>query len=126
KASVDAVAAARDYAEAIVDTVRIPLVLLDADFRIRSANRAFYETFQVAAEETVNRVLFDVGGGQWDIPALRRALTGIAETGTTLQDFEVEHDFPGVGIRIMLLNARRLRHEASRNSILLALEDITA
>jgi two-component system CheB/CheR fusion protein len=126
RASADAVAAARDYAEAIVDTVRIPLVLLDADFRIRSANRAFYETFQVEPGETVNRVLFDVGNGQWDIPALRRALAGIAETGTILQDFEVEHDFPGVGIRTILLNARRLRHEASRQSILLALEDITA
>jgi two-component system, chemotaxis family, CheB/CheR fusion protein len=126
KVSLEQVAAARDYAEAIVDTVRIPLVLLDPDFRIRSANPAFYETFQVGPELTVNRVLFDVGNGQWEIPALRRALAGIAETGTPVQDFEVEHDFPVVGVRTILLNARRLRQDGGPpRTILLALEDIT-
>jgi two-component system, chemotaxis family, CheB/CheR fusion protein len=127
KASLAQVATARDYAEAIVDTVRMPLVLLDTDFRIRTANRAFYETFQVGPESTVSRLLFDVGNGQWDIPALRRALADIAETGTPLLDFEVEHDFPHVGVRTMLLNARGLRQDAGTPpTVLLALEDITA
>ena len=126
KVSLEQVAAARDYAEAIVDTVRMPLLLLDTDFRIRSANRAFYETFQVGPELTVNRVLFDVGNGQWEIPALRRALAGIGETGESLQDFEVEHDFPAVGVRTIVLNARLLRQDAGPpRTILLALEDIT-
>jgi len=127
KASLGQVEAARDYAEAIVDTVRTPLVMLDADARVRSANRAFYEAFQVSPEETVNHRLFDVGNGQWDIPALRRIIADVAETGTAFQDFEVEHDFPRIGVRTMLLSARLIRHEGEPGrTILLALDDITA
>jgi PAS domain S-box-containing protein len=127
KTSLEQVANARDYAEAIVDTVRMPLVILDGDFRIRSANRAFYDTFHTVADQTVNRALFDLGNAQWDIPALRRALTTIAEDGASLQDFEVEHDFPGIGVRTVLLSARRMRADAElRRPILLAIEDITS
>jgi two-component system CheB/CheR fusion protein len=126
KESLEQVAAARDYAEAIVDTVRTPLLTLDEDFRVRSANRTFYDTFRVSPEETVNRVLFDLGNGQWEIPALRRALGALAETGAPFEDFEVEHEFPSIGPRTMLANGRRIRRGAeSHRTILLAIEDIT-
>jgi len=127
KTSLEGVAAARDYAEAIVETVRSPLVILDEDCRIQSANRAFYETFQVAQEATVNRVIFDLGNGQWNIPALRRVLGEVVGSGAAFEDFEVEHEFPSIGVRTVLLNARRMRQAAEPHpTILLAIEDITA
>jgi two-component system CheB/CheR fusion protein len=127
KASLDQAATARDYAQAIVDTVQIPLVLLDEDYRVRSANRSFYEAFQVAPQQTINRVIWDLGNGQWDIPALRRVLLEIVQNNTSFYDFEVEHEFPSIGSRAMLLNARRLHGDRERGAtILLAIEDITA
>jgi two-component system CheB/CheR fusion protein len=126
--SLDEVAAARDYAESIVETVRTPLVILDGDGRVRSANRAFYETFQTTVEQTGNRMLSELGNGQWSLPALRRALEDVIERGTALDDFEVEHEFPTIGARTMVLSARPLRVEAAaepRRAILLSIEDIT-
>ena len=126
KESLEQVASARDYAESIVDTVHTPLVILDQDYRIRSANRVFYETFQVSVEQTTNRLLFDLGAGQWNIPGLRRALADVSERGATFQDFEVEHDFPSIGPRTMVLAARRIPREGEpTRSILLSIEDIT-
>jgi two-component system CheB/CheR fusion protein len=126
KNSLDQVAAARDYAEAVVNTVRTPLVVLDADFRVRSANRAYYDTFQVSPEQTVNRPLYDLAGGQWNVPALRRSLGELVERGTPLDDFEIEHDFPVIGPRTMLLSARTVHLESLvTRTVLLAVEDIT-
>jgi PAS domain S-box-containing protein len=127
KQSLDQVAASRDYAEAIIETVRTPLVILDESFRVRSANRAFYETFEVRPDATIHRMLFDLGNGQWDIAALRRMLGAIVETRVSFEDFEVEHDFPLIGTRTMLVNARRIRPDTGPPwTILLAIEDITA
>jgi two-component system CheB/CheR fusion protein len=126
KNSLEQVAASRDYAEAVVNTVRNPLVILDVDFRVRSANQAFYETFQVTVEQTVNRMIYDLGDGQWDVPGLRRSLGELVERGTTFDDFEVEHDFPGIGTRTVLVSARRVRIESDASrTVLLAIEDIT-
>ena len=124
KTSLEQVAAARDYSEAIVDTVPTPLVVLDFDLRVHSANRTFYETFHVTAEETLNHRLTDIGNRQWDIDALRRALAALAEHGTAFQDFEVEHDFPSIGEHVVLLNGRLIESQPTR-TILLAIEDIT-
>ena len=127
KTSLEQVAAARDYAEAIVDTTRTPLLVLDPDFRIRSANRAFYETFQVSPEQTVNRLLFDLGSGQWDLPGLRGLLDALLAHDTPFENFEVEHEFPSIGTRVMLLSARQIHRESEAiRTILLAVEDITA
>jgi two-component system, chemotaxis family, CheB/CheR fusion protein len=116
----------RNYAEGIVETVRKPLVLLDHELRVKVANRAFYQTFRVTKEETENAVLFDLGNGQWDIPALRTLLEGLLPRDSQFQDFEVSHEFPRIGRRVMLLNARRLRGADSRPwMILLAFEDAT-
>jgi two-component system, chemotaxis family, CheB/CheR fusion protein len=115
---------ALDYSNGIVETVRNPLLILDADLRVERANRAFSDHFQVAPEKTAGRLLHELGNGQWDIPLLRQALEVLAK-GARLDDFEVEHEFPGIGRRILVLNARKLHHDSGRESILLALEDKT-
>jgi len=126
KEAEDKARAAQRYAENIVDTVREPLLVLDADLRVVSANHAFYDSFQVQPEETAGRSIFELGQRQWDIPALRRLLAEILPESTILRDFRVEHDFPGLGPRTMLLNARRMEHQGDGAPlILLALEDIT-
>jgi two-component system, chemotaxis family, CheB/CheR fusion protein len=116
----------RAYAESIVATVRGPLVVLDPDLRVVSANRAFYRQFKVSAEQTERRLIYEVGNGQWDIPKLRQLLEKILPKHSTFEEFEVEHDFPTVGRRVMLLNARRLEQPPTqRGRILLAMEDVT-
>ena len=117
---------ARAYAENIVDTVRQPLLVLDAGLRVLSANRSFYQAFRVTPQETEGKPFYELGNGQWDIPALRPLLAEILPRHTSFQDFEVELDFTGIGRRTMLLSARKLfRVGNSTDSVLLAIEDIT-
>ena len=115
-----------DYAEAIVATVRVPLLVLDAELRVQSANGSFYRTYQVKPEETENRLLYELGDGQWDIPDLRTLLDEILPGDQTIEDYEVEHDFPNIGPRTMLLNARALQGKNDQTHlILLGLEDVS-
>jgi len=117
---------AREYAESVVETVREPLVVLDADLKVISANHSFYKTFKVIPEETKGQLLYDLGNRQWGIPRLRELLQEILPEHTIFEDFEVEHDFPTIGRRMMLLNARRMYRETNQMQlILLAIEDIT-
>ena len=105
---------------------RAAVLVLTPELRVQSANRSFYDTFGVARGQTEGRRLYDLGDGQWDIPALRTLLEDLLPQNTRFHDFEVEHDFPGIGRRIMRLNARRLHRDGDRTeSILLAIEDIT-
>ena len=115
----------REYAEHVVETVREPLVILDAHLRVRAVNRSFGRTFQVAAEDTSERFIYDLGDGQWDIPDLRRLLEDILPKNNPFNDFEVTHDFEGIGRKTMLLNARRVERDGEPQMILLAIEDIT-
>ena len=110
----------------IIDTVREPLLVLDSEFRVTQTNRAFFQTFRVASEDTIGEVLFDLGEGQWDIPTLRRLLRERLAAERELYDVEVDHVFPRIGRKIMLLNARLVTHgpEVPR-VILLAIEDVT-
>ncbi len=118
--------AARDYAWAIVDAVREPLMVLDGELRVRSINRGFTNAFHVAAEETREKRVYDLGNGQWNIPALRTALEEVLSRNQRVDDFRVEHDFPDIGRRVMLLNARQIQGEDGRPAlILLAFEDVT-
>jgi light-regulated signal transduction histidine kinase (bacteriophytochrome) len=110
----------------ILDTVREPLLVLDPEFRVTHANRSFFLTFRVRPEETLGKVIFTLGDGQWDIPPLRELLRDKLAVEPHLQDFDVDHVFPGIGRKIMLLNARFVfqgPHEP--RMILLAIEDIT-
>src|SRR5687768_17330315 len=95
-------------ADDIVDTVREPLLVLNADLRVRRANRSFYRTFKVAPEDTEGRLIYKLGNHQWDIPALRQLLEEVLPQNTAFDDFEVAHNFESIGRKVMLLNARRV------------------
>ena len=110
----------------IVETIPTSLLVLDGDFRVQSANRAFCRTFGVTIEETIGRRLFELGDDQWDIPALRGLLGTIIPENQVVEGYEVEHDFPGIGRKVMLLNARKVyRPGNGTERILLAIEDVT-
>jgi formate hydrogenlyase transcriptional activator len=114
------------YAESIVETIREPLIVLTPDLRVITANHSFYGTFQVTPEETEGRFVYSLGGHAWDIPSLRELLEEIIPQNVYFNDFEVDHEFPAIGRRTMLLNARRIYREGQgTDMILLALEDIT-
>ena len=112
--------------EGIFETLREPLLVLDADLNILSANRSFYNNFKVEKEETIGHLIFDLGNKQWDIPALRTLLEEILPTQKLFDNYEVEHAFPDIGHKTMLLNARQIyREDIGTQMILLAIEDIT-
>lgn len=118
---------AQTLAQAIVNTIHEPLLVLDAELRVLAASRAFYATFKVEPEQTLGCMLYALGDGQWDVPALRVLLETIIPKHTAMDDFEVDHDFPGVGRRVLLLNARKVLYDTSPDTtILLAFTDITA
>ena len=117
---------AREYAEAIVETVREPLLVLDEDLRLKSANKAFYQIFQVNPLETENQPIFSLGNGQWNIPELRRLFEEILSRNTVFNNFKVNHKFQHIGRRTMLVNARPiLSPKSQKKLILMAIEDIT-
>ncbi len=125
-AAAEALGEARTYAESIVDTVREPLLVLDANARVLSANQSFYATFQVSRADTENRSLYELGNSEWDVPRLRTLLGDILPKQKVLNDFEVMHTFESIGARTMLLNARVLHRGGERpDLILLAIEDVT-
>ncbi|MFN7140075.1 MAG: PAS domain S-box protein, partial [Limisphaerales bacterium] len=110
-------------AEHILETVREALLILDDGLHVIKANECFYQTFHVSPDETLHRRIYDLGNGQWDIPALRDLLERILPENTQFDDFEVEHTFESIGRRTMLVNARRVVDAGEK--ILLAIEDIT-
>ncbi|WP_454803661.1 PAS domain-containing sensor histidine kinase [Mucilaginibacter phyllosphaerae] len=115
-----------DYLASIVETVRESLVVLNPDFKVLSVNDHFIKTFKVSREETENKLLYNLGNGQWDIPALKELLENILPTNNPVEEFEVEHDFPHIGKKLMLLNAHRIELEGKfKDRILIAIEDIT-
>lgn len=117
---------ALEFSVNIIDTIREPLLILNASLRVISASRSFYETFRVLPDATEGRLVYDLGNGQWNIPALRRLLEEILPHSTEFNDYEVAHDFPDIGKRVMLLNARRIHRRGNHTeNILLAIEDIT-
>ena len=123
---IDAAKRGMDFAEAIVETVREPLVILNHNLAVVSANKAFYETFQASPQETVGHLIYDLGKGQWNIPELRELLDKILPTHSTFRDFEVVREFAHVGRKVMLLNAREVFDaNAQARTILLAIEDTT-
>jgi two-component sensor histidine kinase len=117
---------ARAFAQAIIDTVREPFLVLDQDLRVLAASRSFYQKFEVGQNETQGKLLYTLGDGQWDIPALHLLLEKIIPEQGVMEDYEVEHEFPGIGQRTMRLNARKVFYEkGSHTTILLGIEDVT-
>ncbi len=126
KRAEQAVQEAREYAESIVETVHEPLVVLDTDLKVISANHSFYQTFKVTPKGTAGKLIYKLGNSQWNIPKLRVLLEEIIPGNTPFQNFEVDHEFPTIGRKIMVLNARQIHSKGiGAPKILLAIEDIT-
>lgn len=118
------------YIRTVVDVVREPILILDKDLRVMVANEPFYRTFQVESKDTEGKVVYELGNGQWDIPALRKLLEDILPKHTFFKGFEVVHEFPHIGRKVMILNARQIHKEDAASAsfppiILLAMEDVT-
>lgn len=119
------------YIKTVVDVVREPVLILDKDFRVMVANEPFYRTFQVEPKDTENKIVYELGNGQWDIVALRKLLEDILPKNTFFKGFEVSHEFPIIGAKVMILNARQIHFKEGADSasfppiILLAMEDVT-
>lgn len=117
---------ARDLAEGIVETVREPLVVLDGRFSVLAANRAFYQLFEVAKKYTMSDTFFDLAKGQWDIPELRELLENLLPQNTEIENFVVEHRFPKIGLKKLIIHARRIYHHGiGTETILLTINDAT-
>jgi PAS domain-containing protein len=118
------------YIRTVVDVMHEPILILDKDFRVVAANESFYGTFQVLPEDTEKKIVYKLGDGQWNIPALKKLLEDILPKNTFFRGFEVDHEFPSIGRKVMMLNARRIyRNTATSKAfpaiILLAMEDVT-
>ena len=122
------------YIKTVVDIVREPVLVLDKDLRVMIANDSFYRTFQVEKKATEGKVVYELGNGQWDIPALRKLLEDILPKNTFFKGFEVIHEFPAIGRKVMILNARQIHSRLAEDEtsselfppiILLAMEDVT-
>ncbi|PIR68168.1 hypothetical protein COU49_02355 [Candidatus Nomurabacteria bacterium CG10_big_fil_rev_8_21_14_0_10_35_16] len=116
------------YIKTMVDVMREPILILDKDFRVMAANQPFYQTFQVEAKDTEKKIIYELGNGQWDIPAFRKLLEEILPKHTFFKGFEVMHEFPVIGHKVMILNARQIHFQGDTSFqpiILLAMEDIT-
>ncbi len=115
---------ARNYAEAIVETVQVPLLVLNSELEVKKANRAFYRTFEVSLRDTINSSIFDLGNGEWNFASLQVLLADLLANDTEIQGFEVNHNFEQIGQKTMLLNACKILQENSIQ-LLLSIEDIT-
>lgn len=119
------------YIKTVVDVVREPILILDKDLRVMAANEPFYKIFKVKIEDTENKILYELGNKQWDIPNLRKLLENILPKNTFFKGFEVTHEFPSIGRKVMILNGRQIYCKQDLNKeecppiILLAIEDVT-
>ncbi|MFM2330688.1 MAG: hypothetical protein RLZZ26_195 [Candidatus Parcubacteria bacterium] len=119
------------YIKTVVDIVREPILILDKNLRVMAANDCFYQTFQVEHKDTEGKIVYTLGNGQWDIPALRKLLEDILPKNTFFKGFEVEHNFPFIGRKVMILNARQIHFKEDSttklfpSTIFLAMEDVT-
>ena len=117
---------AYNYSEAVFATIHEPMIVLDKNLRVKSANRSFYKKFNTKIEDTEGMLLYDLGDKQWDIPRLKELLEEILPKNTHFHDFEITHTFPGIGEKTMVLNARRvIQHSNHEELILLAIADVT-
>jgi two-component system, chemotaxis family, CheB/CheR fusion protein len=115
-----------EYAEAVLETIRECILVLSPDFRVKMANRAFYSIFQVSEEDTEGRLLFELGNRQWNVLRLRQLLDDVVQRDKKFESLEITHDFPGIGQKTMLLNARKVvQRNPAQAIILVAIDDIT-
>ncbi len=117
---------AREYAEHIVETVHEPLLVLDANLRVQSANRAYYDLFESTPLATLHRYVHDLGRGEWNVAELRSLLHDMLSCEGHVDDYRIDQVFDRLGARSMLLNARCIPGANGQPpQVLLAIEDIT-
>jgi two-component system CheB/CheR fusion protein len=126
KKTQDRISDLLSYSESVVNTVREPLLVLDSEYKVVMANRSFYKKFKVLARDTIGCLVYKLGNRQWNIPELRQLLEDILPGNTKFDNFKVEHVFPNIGKKTMMLNARKVVQKGAGESlILLAIEDVT-
>lgn len=119
------------YIKTVVDVLREPVLMLDKDLKVLAANEAFCNLFQVKLADTEGKLIYELGNGQWDIPKLRKLLEEILPKDSYFKGFEVEHEFPYIGQKTIILNARHIHSEDPTSSelfppiLMLAMEDVT-
>jgi len=119
------------YIKTVVDVLREPVLILDKDLKVLAGNEAFYNLFQVEQKDTEDKLIYKLGNGQWDIPALRKLLEDILPKNTFFKGFEVDHEFPSIGRRTIILNARHIHSKDKTTSelfppiIMIAMEDVS-
>lgn len=119
------------YIKTVVDVVHEPVLILDKELRVIAANESFYQTFKANAKETEGNIVYELGDGQWNIPTLRKLLEDILPRNAFFKGFQVAHEFPVIGRKVMILNGRQLYIRESATTqvfppiILLAIEDVT-
>jgi nitrogen-specific signal transduction histidine kinase len=119
------------YIKTVVDVVHEPVLILDKDLRVLAANSPFYKMFQVEPKDTENKIVYELGNGQWNIEKLRKLIEDILPKNSFFKGFEVTHDFPSIGQKTMILNARQIHIRKEETTdvlpaiILLAIEDVT-
>ncbi len=111
---------------AIIDTIREPLIVLDEQLRIIAASRSFYKKFGMTHEVTRDKLFYEIGNGEWNVPALRQLLEQVIPEHATVEDYQVDHDFITLGNRVMLVNACEIRYENGRKKMLLSIHDVTS
>ncbi|QDR81223.1 chemotaxis protein CheB [Sporomusa termitida] len=126
KKSLEVAREAQAYAEAIVETVRHPMVVLDAHLRLKTANKAFYQTFRLVPAETIGQSIFSKKDNRWNLSDLRTLLTDIVEHDTAFKDFAVSYDLPDIGWQKMLVNARRIVNPQNKAVLILMAFEIIA
>jgi two-component system CheB/CheR fusion protein len=126
EAATQVAEAARRYAENIVQAIRQPLVIIDADLRVVSANQSFYELFRFVPDTTRQQFLYELGDGQWDLPELRQRLSNVLQRDTLFENFEITYNVPLLGHRVIRLDAHRMRQPGETDLILLAVESVTS
>jgi len=120
------------YIRTVIDVIREPVLILNKDLRVMTANESFYRMFQVEPKDTEDKIVYELGNGQWNIPSLRKLLEDILPKNTFFKGFEVTHEFPFIGRKVMILNARQI-HPKKEDTvskifppiILLAIEDVS-
>ena len=110
---------------AIIDTIHEPLIVLDEKLRVVAASHSFYHKFNLTSKKTLGEMFYDIGDGQWNIPALRTLLKKVIPKHAIVKGYEVEHTSPFFGLRIMTINAREIRFDNGRKKMLLSIFDVT-
>ncbi|CAN7643949.1 PAS domain-containing protein [Rhizobium sp. LjRoot98] len=113
-------------AQGVVDTMTQPVVVLDKNFNVTTANNAFVTMFEVNRDDVIGQSLFELGNGQWDVPELKHLIHAVIPKAAAVIGFEVKHDFPSVGQKTFHVDARRLIHpDDNSSSILVIFDDVT-